>query len=146
MPAGIYLWPCACRISIPGPRLWSRFSVRPCILTEIIQQEQFTSRKLSQEDVFVNYIVRRGCWIELPPTCLDFGSCKNGPILYVNEVTEKKVSQIWRWDTTLGQWVSVREGDTFHTVRERELELDRNQIPRLRAVRRRRPKLVDEET
>lgn len=80
--------------------------------------------------------------MEQPPTCLDFGSCKNGPIIYVNEVTEKKVSQIWRWDTALKQWTSVREGDTFHTERKRELVLDKNQIPRLWAVRKPRIKPV----
>jgi len=75
--------------------------------------------------------------MEEPPTCLDFSSCKNGPIIYVNEVTERKVSQIWRWDTVLGRWISVREGEIFHTERDRELVLDKNQIPRLWAVRKR---------
>jgi len=78
--------------------------------------------------------------MEEPPTCLDFSSCKNGPIIYVNEVADKKVSQIWRWDTALGRWTSVREGDTFCTERERELVLDKNQIPRLWAVRKRQPR------
>ena len=79
-----------------------------------------------------------------PPTCLNFESCRSGPILYVNEVTEKNVTQIWRWDTALERWVSVEEGDAFYTARKRELELDRNQIPRLRAVRRRRIESVSD--
>ena len=103
-----------------------------------ITQNQFDSRKVSGEDTFVNHMISRGDWLEAPPMSLDFSSCKDGPIFYVNEVTDKKVSQIWKWDATLAQWISVMEGDMFHTVRERQLELDKNRVPRLRAVRRRR--------
>ena len=83
-----------------------------------------------------------GPWMEEPPTCLDFGACKNGPIIYVNEVAGKNVSQIWQWNAALGRWTSVREGDTFHTERKRELILDKNRIPRLWAVRKRQIKSV----
>jgi hypothetical protein len=86
----------------------------------------------------VNYIVGRGYWIEKPPGPLDFSSCKDGPRFYVNEVVEKKVSQIWKWDTVYQQWVSVQQGEIFHMERERVLELDGNQIPRLRVTRKRR--------
>lgn len=137
MLVDIYLEFCAYKTSIVA-----RSSVSPCSLNLPIQHGRFTPRKLSDEDVFVNYIVSRGHWMEAPPTCLDFDSCKNGPIIYVNEVAEKKVSQIWEWDVKLGRWTSIREGDTFHTERERELVLDKNQVPRLWAVRKRRVKSV----
>lgn len=78
--------------------------------------------------------------MEEPPKSLDFSSCKGGPIVFVNEVVEKKVIQIWKWDAVQEQWISIREGETFHTSRERLLEIDKNQIPRLRAVRKRRGK------
>jgi hypothetical protein len=78
--------------------------------------------------------------MEEPPTSLDFSSCKKGPIFYVNEVTEKNVFQIWKWDVVLSRWVSVREGDIFRTERERELVLNRNQVPCLWALRRPRTK------
>lgn len=102
-----------------------------------ISQGKFDNRKVSGENTFVNYMIGRGDWLDGPPSPLDFSSCKDGPIFYVNEVTDKKVSQIWKWDAMLAQWMSVMEGDVFHTVRERQLELDKNRIPRLRAVRRR---------
>ena len=85
----------------------------------------------------VNYKISRGDWQEMPPASLDLTSCKDGPIFYVNEVPDKKVSQIWKWDVTLAQWMPVMEGDVFHTARERRLELDKNRVPRLRAVRKR---------
>ena len=93
---------------------------------------------MNSENIFVNYTISRGDWMEEPPTSLDLSSCKNGPIIYVNEVMDKKVTQLWKWDATLAQWSSIREGDVFHTARERHLELDRNRVPRLRAVRRRK--------
>ena len=99
--------------------------------------QRFRHLKVTYENVFVNYAISRGGWLEEPPTTLDFGSCKDGPIIYVNEVTEKKVTQLWKWDPTLARWSSIREGDVFYTARERQLELDRNRVPRLRAVRRR---------
>ena len=80
----------------------------------------------------------RGDWVDEPPTSFDFGSCKDGPIIFVNEVTEKKVVQIWKWGAVEEQWTSVREGDVIRTSRERLLEIGKNQIPRLRAVRKRR--------
>ena len=84
--------------------------------------------------------------MEEPPTSLDLSSCKDGPIIYVNEVTDKKVTQIWKWDTTQAQWASIGEGDVFHTARERRLQLDRNRIPRLRVVRKRqKPRQVNTE-
>ena len=70
-----------------------------------------------------------------PPANLDFTSCKPGPRLYVNDVEGKNVTQAWWWKCE--KWVSVKEGDVFFTERERVLELDRNRIPRLRAVRKR---------
>ena len=82
----------------------------------------------------------RGDWMEEPPTSLDFGSCKDGPIVFVNEVVQKKVVQIWKWDVVERQWSSIREGEMFYTSRERLLEIDKNQIPRLRAVRNRKAK------
>lgn len=90
-----------------------------------------------KEKTFLNYVVGRGGWIEEPPASLDFGSCKDGPIVFVNEVVEKKVTQIWKWDVVQRVWVSIREGEAFHTSRKRVLEIDKNQIPRLRAVRNR---------
>lgn len=103
----------------------------------LIAQGQFNHQKVCRENTSVNYTIRRGDWLETPPAALDFSSCKDGPIFYVNEVTDKKVSQIWKWDVALAQWRPVMEGDVFHTVRERRLELDENRIPRLRAVRKR---------
>lgn len=78
--------------------------------------------------------------MEEPPTSLDFNSCKDGPIIFVNEVVEKKVIQIWNWDSMRRKWSSIREGERFHTSRERTLEIDGNAIPRLRAIRVRKPK------
>ena len=37
----------------------------------------------------------------------DFDSCKDGPIVFVNEVVEKKVIQIWERDEVQGQWTSI---------------------------------------
>jgi hypothetical protein len=91
---------------------------------------------LAGENTYVNYMIRKGDWLESPPTSLDFRLCKDGPIFYINEVTERKVTQTWKWDATITQWVPVMEGDSFYTSRERLLELDKNRIPRLRAVRR----------
>ena len=101
-------------------------------------QDRFHQVRLNHEPQSVNYIVSRGGWTEIPPESLDFSSCIDGPIFYVNEVVEKKVNQIWKWDTMYQQWVSVRQGEIFRTQRERVLELDGNQVPRLRAVRKRR--------
>ena len=101
-----------------------------------ITQDQFNYSKLFGENTYVNYMVKKGGWIETPPTSLDFGSCKDGPIFYINEVTERKVTQTWKWDSAIAEWVPVMEGDSFYTSRERLLELDKNRVPRLRAVRR----------
>jgi hypothetical protein len=95
----------------------------------------FKSLKLSGELVYVNYVLSRGDWMEEPPADLDFTLCKAGPRLYVNDVTGKNVTQAWWWKGE--RWISVKEGDAFFTGRERVLELDRNRVPRLRAVRRR---------
>lgn len=85
--------------------------------------------------------MRRGDWVDEPPAwTFDFSSCKDGPIVFVNEVTEKKVVQIWKWDAVQCRWTPIREGETFHTSRERLLEIDKNQIPHLRAVRNRKGK------
>ena len=90
----------------------------------------------------MNFIVSKGGWADEPPASLDFTSCRDGPIFYVNEVVDKKVDQIWKWDTTCQQWVSVREGEIFRTERDRVLELDRNRVPRLVALRKRKPRKV----
>jgi hypothetical protein len=83
----------------------------------------------------VNYAVSNGDWLDEPPATLDFASCKKGPTIYVNDVMGKNVTQLWWWESD--KWVSVKEGDVFLTERERTLELDKQRIPRLRAVRRR---------
>jgi hypothetical protein len=113
------------------------------VLTVYVAQIRFTQQKIFKENTYLNYALRRGDWIEEPPISLDFGSCRDGPIVFVNEVTEKKVVQIWKWDTVQGRWISIREGETFHTSRERLLEVDKNQIPHLRAVRNRRRQSQD---
>lgn len=101
-------------------------------------QRRFYQRKLSHEPLFLNFIVSRGGWADEPPAFLDFSSCKDGPIFYVNEVKDKKVNQIWKWDM---RWVSVQEGDIFRTTeRDRVLKLDGNRVPRLTVVRRPRIK------
>jgi hypothetical protein len=117
--------------------IWNR------VLTAHIAQTTFMHQRLLKEEVFLNYIVIGGDWIEEPPTSLNFNSCKTGPVIFVNEVIEKKVIQIWKWDTVQGVWSSIREGETFHTSRERTLEIDKNMIPRLRAVRNRKPRSKD---
>lgn len=86
--------------------------------------------------MYTNFLVRRGSWIDQPPPSLKFNSCMDGPIFYVNEVVDKNVSQIWQ--RTADEWVSVKEGHTVFTERERILELDINRVPRLWAVRRKR--------
>lgn len=108
-------------------------------------QIQFVQQKILKEKIFLNYAVRRGDWVEGAPTWsdFDFGSCKDGPIVFVNEVTEKNVVQIWKWDVVQRRWISIKEGEMFHTSRERLLEIDRNQIPHLRAVRYRRERHQD---
>ena len=112
-------------------------------LTSGTRQVRFRQRKLSHEVLFVNYIVGKGGWTDEPPASLDFASCKDGPIFYVNEVVDKKVTQIWKWDTV--QWVSVQEGDTFRTTeRDRVLVLDRNRVPRLTVVR--KPRAIKAKT
>ena len=60
----------------------------------------------------------------------------NGPAFYVNEVVDKRISQIWH--RTADGWVSVKEGHTFFTMRERKLVLDVHQVPHLLVVPRRR--------
>lgn len=86
----------------------------------------------------MNFIVNKGNWMDEPPSSLDFSSCRDGLIFYVNEVIDKKVNQIWEWNKMRQQWVSVREGEAFRTGRDRILELDKDRVPRLRAVRKRR--------
>ena len=116
-------------------------TMNPGYFDRFIAQGKFDNRKLNGEGTSVNYMISRGEWLEIPPAFLDISSCKDGPIFYVNEVTDKKVTQIWNWDSTLAQWRSVMEGDVFHTVRDRRLELDENRVPRLRAVRIKRQRL-----
>ena len=60
----------------------------------------------------------------------------DGPALYVNEVVDKRVSQVWH--RTAEGWVSVKEGHTIFTARERKLVLDAYQVPHLLVVRHRR--------
>ena len=60
----------------------------------------------------------------------------DGPTFYVNEVVDKNVSQIWQ--KTEDGWVSVKEGHTVFTARERKLALDEHQVPHLLAVARKR--------
>lgn len=93
---------------------------------------------MSHEPLFVNFTVTKGGWIDDPPVPLDLSSCRDGPIFYVNEVVDKKVNQIWKWDSAHKEWVSVREGEKFHTGRDRILSLGKNRIPRLLALRHRR--------
>jgi hypothetical protein len=81
---------------------------------------------------YTNFIVQRGSWIDQPPPFLNFSSCRDGPVFYVNEVINKNVSQIWQ--RTASGWVSVKEGHTVFTAREWILVLDKHQVPHLRAA------------
>ena len=83
----------------------------------------------------MNYLIRKGDWMDAPPQNLDFVSCMEGPRFFVNDVEGKNVTQAWWWKRD--NWVSVKEGDVFFTERKRVLKLDANGIPRLRAVRKR---------
>ena len=56
----------------------------------------------------------------------------DGPTFYVNDVTDKNVSQIWQ--RTADGWVSVKEGDRVFTARERKLVLDKHKVPHLLVV------------
>lgn len=60
----------------------------------------------------------------------------DGPTFYINEVADKNVSQIWQ--RTADGWVSVKEGHTVFTERERRLALDKDQVPHLWVATRRR--------
>ena len=102
--------------------------------------QAFSYRKLKGEQTYMNYIVRRGPWINEPPQDSDFGSCMDGPTFYVNDVVDKNVSQIW--ERTASGWVSVKEGHRVVTKRERRLSLDEHQVPRLLVQRMRSRKSI----
>ena len=131
-------------LRIPKPRSCQHLPVQfDATFDATPEQDRFHRISLNHELQSVNYIVSRGGWIDRPPMSLDFSSCEDGPILYVNEVVDKKVNQIWKWDSGHQRWVPIRQGEIFRMKRERVLELDRNQIPRLRATRKRRGVIVN---